>query len=133
MAKEVVEIVKSKKDKTKFLLKDKPSKPIADRKLDSMFWILLIALIALPLAGTLIHIKLHNETYPWLIYITLFDVIVISLMYLFRKTIFSGFILNTVLFVTGVIAHLTVAGGWSDVLLAIPDFSIGYVLWRLYK
>ena len=76
----------------------------------------------------MLHLRIHSEDYPWLIYITLFDTVIISLMYLSKKTIFSAFILNTVLFVVGVIAHLTVAGGWGDVLMAIPDFSIGYVL-----
>jgi len=114
----------------------KPTSPVLEqpkRKFDLIFWVLMAGLIALPLAATMLHIKLHNEDYPWLIYVTLFDTIIISLMYFSRKTIFSAFILNTVFFVVGVIAHLTVAGGWGDVLMAIPDFSIGYVLWRLYK
>jgi len=90
--------------------------------------ILLIAFIALPIAGLMLHLKLHSQ-YTFLTYILLFDIIIITLLYLNNKTIFYGFALNTVFFIVGIIAHLTVAGGWSDVLIAIPDFSIGYVLW----
>jgi hypothetical protein len=89
---------------------------------------LLTAFIALPIAGLLLHLKLHSQ-YTFLTYILLFDIIIITLLYLNKKTIFYGFALNTVFFIVGVIAHLTVAGGWSDVLIAIPDFSIGYILW----
>jgi len=113
----------------------KKSSETESRKKDLMFWILMIGFIALPLAATLLHIKLHNEDYPWLVYITAFDVIIISLMYFSRKTIFSGFVLNTTLFVVGIIAHISVLGlenSISDNLLAIPDFAIGYALWREY-
>ncbi|MBT4166055.1 hypothetical protein HOE04_03395 [archaeon] len=89
---------------------------------------LLIAFVALPIAGLLLHLKIHPQ-YTFLNYILLFDIIIITLLYLNKKTIFYGFALNTTFFIVGVIAHLTVAGGWTDVLIAIPDFSIGYVLW----
>ncbi len=101
-------------------------------RLDLTFWILMAGLIALPVAALMLHIKLHSD-YIWLTWIVLFDAVIISLLFFFRKTIFYGFMLNTTLFITGVIAHLTVAGGISDVLLAVPDFAIGYALWRLYK
>ena len=120
------------KSNKKPIQKKEPQPNINSRNKDLMFWILIIALIALPLAATMLHIKLHSEDYPWLVYITAFDAVIITLMYLSKKTMFSAFILNTTLFVVGVIAHLTVAGGWGDVLMAIPDFAIGYVLWREY-
>lgn len=97
-----------------------------------LFWILIAGLIALPLGSLLIHLKLHAQ-YTWLTYLVLFDIIVITALYFSKKTIFYAFILNSVFFIAGVIAHLTVAGGWGDVLMAIPDFSIGYALWRWYK
>ena len=105
------------------------------RRFDFMFWILLIALIALPLAATFLHIRLHNEKYPWLVYITGFDMIVISLLYFSRRTIFYGFMLNTVFFIAGVIARFYALGfgGINDVLISIPDFAVGYALWREYK
>ena len=101
---------------------------------DLMFWILMAGLIALPIAGTMLHIKIHAKL-TYLTYITLFDAVIISLLYLSRKTIFYGFMLNTTLFIVGVIAHFYSVGfkGTSDVLLSIPDFSIGYALWEVYK
>jgi len=104
------------------------------RKKDLLFWILIIALIALPIAGTMLHIKLHKEL-TWLSYITLFDAVIITLLYFSKKTIFYGFILNTTFFIVGVIAHLieVPGGGISDILISIPDFSIGYALWGIYK
>jgi hypothetical protein len=79
----------------------------------------------------MLHLKIH-PTYNYLTYLLLFDVIVISLLYLFEKTRFIGFILNTVFFIVGVIMHITYVpgGGISDILISIPDFSIGYALWR---
>ena len=135
MEKEEKETKDSEEEKITSKEKPTPKKESNNksREKDIMFLILMIALIALPLAGTMLHIKLHNTDYPWLVYITAFDVIIISLMYLSRKYMFSAFILNTTLFIAGVIAHLTVAGGWGDVLLAIPDFAIGYVLWEEYE
>lgn len=92
---------------------------------------LLIALIALPVAGLMLHLKIHPD-YGYLTYILLFDIIIISLFYLFDKTRFTGFVLNSVFFVVGVIMHISYVpgGGISDILLSIPDFSIGFVLWR---
>jgi len=113
---------------------EKEEKIETKKRFDLIFWVLIIALIALPLAATFLHIKLHPD-YKWLIYITLFDTIIITLMYFSRKTIFYGFMLNTVFFIVGVIAHFYVLkmGAINDVLMSIPDFSVGYVLWRLYR
>jgi len=104
------------------------------RHKDLLFWILMIGFVALPIAGLMLHLKLHPD-YVWLTYILWFDIIAISLMYLSKKTIFYGFMLNTVFFIVGVIAHATVVpgGGISDILISIPDFSIGYALWSLYR
>ncbi len=94
--------------------------------------ILLLAFIALPIAGLMLHLKIHKDL-TYLTYILLFDIIIITSFYLFNKTRFYGFVLNTVFFIVGIIAHLTVIGKSTipDVLLAIPDFSIGCVLWIL--
>ena len=96
--------------------------------------ILLIAFVALPVAGLMLHLKLHPDL-TYLTWILWFDIIVITLLYLFRKTLIYGFILNTVFFATGVVMHLTYVsgGGISDILLSIPDFSLGYILWGLNK
>ena|SRR3989344_2522235 len=94
--------------------------------------ILLIGLIALPIAGLMLHLRLHADK-TYLTWILLFDIIIISLLYLFNNTRFYGFILNSVFFIVGVIMHIMYVpgGGLSDILLSIPDFSIGYVLWYL--
>ncbi|MBT4136184.1 hypothetical protein HOD75_01800 [archaeon] len=99
-------------------------------KLNTTNIILLIAFIALPIAGLMLHLKLHPDL-TFLTYILWFDIIAITLMYLFNKSIFYGFALNSVFFIVGVIMHIMYVpgGGISDILLAIPDFSIGYVLW----
>jgi len=93
---------------------------------------LFIALIALPIAGLMLHLKIHSG-YHFLTYILLFDIIIISLLYLSNKTIFYGFALNSIFFIVGIIMHLIYipGGGISDILLSIPDFSIGYALWKL--
>jgi len=101
-------------------------------KLNSNNVLLLLGLIALPVAGLMLHLKLHSDL-VFLTYILLFNIIIIPLLFLFNKTRFYGFALNSVSFVVGVIMHATYVpgGGLSDILLAIPDFAIGYVLWRL--
>lgn len=90
----------------------------------------LIALIALPLAGLLLHSKIHPEI-TYLTWILLFDIIIISLLYIFDKTRFYGFILNTTFFVVGVIMHITFLENpaWTDILISMADFSLGYILW----
>jgi hypothetical protein len=94
--------------------------------------LLLLGLIALPVAGLMLHLKLHSDL-VFLTYVLLFNIIIIPLLFLFNKTRFYGFILNSVSFVAGVIMHAIYVpgGGISDILLAVPDFAIGYVLWRL--
>jgi len=101
-------------------------------KLNFINIILLLAFISLPVAGLMLHLKIHKDL-SYLTYILLFDIIIITSFYLFNKTRFYGFVLNTVFFTTGIIAHLTIIGKSTipDILLAIPDFSIGCVLWIL--
>ncbi len=101
-------------------------------KFDSINILLLLGLIALPVAGLMLHLKLHSDL-VFLTYVLLFNIVIIPLLYLFDKTRFYGFALNTVSFVVGVIMHVMYVpgGGISDILLAVPDFAIGYVLWRL--
>jgi hypothetical protein len=93
---------------------------------------LFAALLALPIAGLMLHNRIH-PTITYLPYILLFDIIIISALYLFEKTRFSAFVLNSVFFLVGVIMHLTYVpgGGISDILLSVPDFSVGYLLWKL--
>ena len=93
---------------------------------------LLLGLIALPVAGLILHLKLHPD-YGFLTYILLFNIVIIPLLYLFDKTRIYAFLLNSVSFAVGAIMHGVYLGmgGISDMLMGVPDFAIGYVLWRL--
>jgi len=95
---------------------------------------LFVGLIALPIAGLLLHLRLHPDL-TFLTWILWFDIIVISLLYLWEKTRFYGFVLNSVFFIVGVIMHAMYVpgGGISDILISIPDFSIGFALWVLNR
>ena len=127
-AKEGVEIVKTKSTKKVAKIEG------TGRHKDLLFWILMVAFVALPIAGLMLHLKIHPQ-YVWLTYVLWFDIIIITLMYFSKKLMFYGFLLNTVFFIVGVIAHATVVpgGGISDILISIPDFAIGYALWSLYR
>ena len=94
--------------------------------------LLLLGLITLPVAGLMLHLRLHPE-YVFLTYILLFNIIIIPLLYLFDKTRIYAFLLNSVSFAVGAIMHgiYLGVGGIGDMLMGIPDFAIGYVLWRL--
>ncbi len=95
-------------------------------------FLLLLGLIVLPIAGLMLHLKLHPD-YVFLTYILLFNIVIIPLLFIFNKTRFYGFLLNSVSFTLGVIMHGIYIGisGISDILMGIPDFVIGYVLWEL--
>lgn len=100
-------------------------------KFNSVNIILFISFVALPVAGLMLHLKIHPN-YGYLTWILLFDIVIVSLLYLFESTKFYGFAINSVLFLVGVVMHITYVpgGGISDIVLAIPDFCIGYALWR---
>ena len=99
-------------------------------KFDLSNTFLFLGLLALPIAGLMLHNRLHSAI-TYLPYILYFDIIIISLLYLFDETRFIGFLLNSVFFAVGVVMHLTYVegGGLSDILISIPDFAMGYALW----
>ena len=101
-------------------------------KFNSVNILLLLGIIALPVAGLMLHLRLHPE-YVFLTYVLLFNIIVIPFLYLFEKTRIYAFLLNSVSFAVGAIMHGAYlgVGGIGDMLMGIPDFAIGYVLWRL--
>ena len=94
--------------------------------------LLLLGLIALPVAGLMLHLRLHPDI-VFLTYILIFNIAIIPLLYLFDKTRIYAFLLNSVSFAVGAIMHgiYLGTGGIGDILMGIPDFAIGYVLWRL--
>lgn len=100
---------------------------------------LLCALFLMPVAGTLLHQRLHPNL-DFLTYITLFDAIIITILFAKKSTTGTAFILNTILagaglyhFVmkldSGIIA--SVMYGLSDVIFVAIDFFIGLALYRL--
>lgn len=98
-------------------------------KLTKMQWTLLIALIMLPLSATLIHLHVHGDI-QWLLYLALFDTVIITGMFMFDKTRIYGFWLNTLVGLGGVIYHaqFSFIGTLSDNMIIIADICIGYAL-----
>ncbi len=94
---------------------------------------LLIALIMLPLSGALIHLKVHPDI-QWLLYLTLFDAIVVTGLFVFNKTRIYGFWINTILGLAGVIYHaqFSLVGTLSDTMLIVADVMIGYALLTVF-
>ena len=94
--------------------------------------LLLLGLIALPVAGLMLHLRLHPDI-VFLTYILIFNIAIIPFLYLFDKTRIYAFLLNSVSFAVGAVMHgiYLGTGGIGDILMGIPDFAIGYVLWRL--
>ena len=90
---------------------------------------LLIALVMLPLSGTLIHLHVHPDI-TWILYLTLFDVVAITALYLHDKLRIYGFWLNTLICLAGVVYHIQIGfmRTLSDNTLIIADIMIGYAL-----
>ena len=90
---------------------------------------LLIALFLLPISAVLLHLKVHPDI-AWLLPIALFDAIIITALYLNNKTRIYGFWLNTLLGLTGIIAHLqfSAIGTLADNAIMLSDMLIGYAL-----
>ena len=94
---------------------------------------LLIALAMLPLAATLIHIGVpyHNITWEhWVTYLTLFDVIVVTALFVYEKTKIYGFWINTLLGLAGIVYHAqtSMVGTISDSMIIVADIMIGFAL-----
>ena len=100
-------------------------------KLNSLNLIVLAGLFALPISALLLHLRLHPNI-AWVTYLVLFDIVVISLLFLFKKTVFLAFMLNSLFFIAGVMAHIIfVSDAYTDILISIAGFSLGYVLFSL--
>mgnify|MGYP001597639454 CR=1 FL=1 len=97
--------------------------------LKTIKYVLLAGLISMPISAIFIHTKIHSQI-PWLIYIGLFDLIIISLLFMSEKTKVYGFWLNAALAIAGIFFHLDYKA-YSDVFLGIADISIGLALYLL--
>ncbi len=93
---------------------------------------LLIALFLLPVSAILLHLKVHPDI-TWLLPIAAFDAVVITALYLHKKTRIYGFWLNTLLGLTGIVAHLqfSLIGTMADNAIMLSDMLIGYALLTL--
>lgn len=116
-----------------------------------------VALVALALGATLLHLRIHppkDTTYLWPNLLSLLDLVVVSLLFLSRSTAILGVILNSFLAFLGIIMmadfsiSATLAGqvkvmpgadffGWllqttlADIAILAADFFVGLALYRV--
>ena len=116
-----------------------------------------VALVALALGGTLLHLRIHPPvelTYLWPTLFSLLALVVVSLLFLFRSTAVLGVILNSFLAFLGIIMmadfsiSATLAGkvavspganffGWlllttfPDIAILVADLMVGLALYRV--
>jgi hypothetical protein len=116
-----------------------------------------VALVALALGATLLHLRIHppdelSDVWPNLF--SVIDLVVVSLLFLFRSTAILGVILNSFLAFLGIIMmadfslSATLAGqvkvmpgadffGWllqttfADITILVADFLVGLALYRV--
>ena len=100
---------------------------------------LLAILFLMPAAATLLHGKLHPQI-SWLMLVTLFDAVIVTILMARKQTIEYGFYLNTLLAVAGLYhffmktdAGIAVAimTGLTDVMFVAVDFLAGLALYKL--
>lgn len=92
---------------------------------------LLLALFLLPAGATLIHLKIHSKI-AWLPYLTMFDAFVVTALFYFKKTSVYALFLNSIFVIVGAGYHLKfLPGGWSDIMISLTDFFMGYALYLL--
>lgn len=95
----------------------------------------------MPASATLLHQRLHPDL-VFLAYITFFDAIAITVLFVKKSTVQTAFILNTILCGAG-LYHLfmnlgagiiaSFMGGLTDVMFVAVDFFIGFALYRLIQ
>ncbi|MCP6718181.1 MAG: hypothetical protein KJI70_01360 [Patescibacteria group bacterium] len=96
-----------------------------------IIYALLLALFFLPAGATFIHFKIHSGI-VWLPYLTLFDAIVVTLMFKSRKTAVYALFLNSIFVIIGIGFHLKfLPGGWADIMMSLTDFFTGYAVYGL--
>ena len=116
-----------------------------------------VALVALALGATLLHLRIHppkDTTYLWPNLFSCLDLVLVSLLFLFRSTAILGVILNSFLAYLGIIMmadfslSATLAGqvkvmpgadflGWllqttlADIAILLADLLVGLALYRV--
>jgi hypothetical protein len=115
-----------------------------------------VALVALAVGATMLHFRIHppkNLTSLWPNLFALIDLVLVSVLFLFRRTALLGLLLNSFLAFLGIIMmadfsiSATLAGqikvmpgqsffGWlllttfSDIMILTADFFVGLALYR---
>ena len=116
-----------------------------------------VALVALALGSTLLHLRIHPPwqglTYVWPNLFSWVDLVLVSLLFLNRRTAIMGLLLNSFIAFLGIIMMAdfsltaTLAGkikvlpqvnffGWlllttfSDIVILFADFLVGVALYR---
>jgi len=119
--------------------------------------LLWVALVALALGATLLHLRIHppkDTTYLWPNLFAMLDLVLVSLLFLSRSTAILGVILNSFLAYLGIIMmadfslSATLAGqvkvmpgvdflGWllqttlADIAILLADLLVGLSLYRV--
>ncbi len=115
-----------------------------------------VALVVLAVGATLLHFRIHppkDLTYLWPNLFSGIDLVVVSALFLFRRTALAGLLLNSFLAYLGIImmADFSLAAtlvgqlkvmpgqdffGWlllttfPDIMVLVADFFIGLALYR---
>ncbi|MCK9377180.1 MAG: hypothetical protein M0P73_13640 [Syntrophobacterales bacterium] len=115
-----------------------------------------VALVVLAVGATMLHFRIHppkDLTYLWPNLFSVIDLVVVSALFLFRRTALAGLLLNSFLAYLGIIMMAdfslaaTLAGqvkvmpgqdffGWlllttfPDIMVLTADFCIGLALYR---
>jgi hypothetical protein len=115
-----------------------------------------VALVALAVGAAMLHFRIHppkDLTYLWPNLFALTDLVLVSALFLFRRTALLGLLLNSFLAFLGIIMmadfslSATLAGqmkvmpgqsffGWlllttfSDIMILVADFLVGLALYR---
>jgi hypothetical protein len=116
-----------------------------------------VALVALAVGAAMLHFRIHppkDLTYLWPNLFALADLVLVSALFLFRRTALLGLLLNSFLAFLGIIMmadfslSATLAGqmkvmpgqsffGWlllttfSDIMILVADFLVGLALYRV--
>ncbi|MCS7199287.1 MAG: hypothetical protein N2327_02255 [Caldimicrobium sp.] len=134
---------------------------------DKIYLILLLMLFLMSINGLILHYRAHpflvpDETNPQIVYfkfpfflafvLSLLDVMVVTMLFLFRKTIIYGYLLNGLLVIYGIAMmthfsyfkitslqlpfdfnNLFVFSTFPNSLTSLVDFFIGYLLYIKFK
>jgi hypothetical protein len=116
-----------------------------------------VALVALAVGASMLHFRIHppgkSLTLLWPTFFSVLDLVLVSILFLFRSTALLGLLLNSFLAFFGIImmadfsltatlaGHLKVMPGqnpfgwlllttFPDIMVALADFFIGLALYR---